>query len=150
MNNLKKIILFSILLTSSFFYAQREVDREKIQTLKIAFITEKLSLSSKEAQNFWPIYNSYQDEKEALRIKENTDIKSKISNASNLTEKEAVNLLQKVILHEEEENKVFEKFMTKVTTVISAKKMLLLLQSEQDFKRQLIRQYHEKNRKNEP
>lgn len=150
MNNLKKIILFSILLTSSFFYAQREVDREKIQTLKIAFITEKLSLSSKEAQNFWPIYNSYQDEKEALRIKENTDIKSKISNASNLTEKEAINLLQKVILHEEEENKVFEKFMTKVTTVISAKKMLLLLQSEQDFKRQLIRQYHEKNRKNEP
>ena len=33
---------------------------ERIQALKIAFITQRLQLSSEEAQRFWPIYNNYE------------------------------------------------------------------------------------------
>ena len=50
------IISFSILSFS-------QGNRDKIKTLKIAFITEKLDLSEQEAQKFWPIYNKY-DKKE--------------------------------------------------------------------------------------
>lgn len=150
MNNLKKTLLLTFLFSSALFYGQRDVDKDKIKTLKIAFLTEKLNLNSKEAQDFWPIYNDYEAAKEILRNKGYTEIRSKIKNADTVSEKEAAQLLNKVILYEEEENKIFENFITKITKVISSKKALILLRSEDDFKRQLIRQYHEKNKKNEP
>lgn len=46
--------------------AQGRMD-EKIQALKIAFITEKLQLTAGEAQQFWPVYNTYEKEIEDLR-----------------------------------------------------------------------------------
>ena len=54
------IISFSI-----FSFAQP--NRDKIKTLKIAFITEKLDLSEKEAQQFWPVYNAFEEEHFKLR-----------------------------------------------------------------------------------
>jgi hypothetical protein len=138
------------LFSNALFYGQRDVDKDKIKTLKIAYLTEKLNLTSKEAQTFWPIYNDYQDEKQKLRNKGSVEIISKIKDADNVSEKDAAQLLDKVILYEVEENKIFENFIAKITKVISSKKTLVLLRSEEDFKRQLIRQYHEKNKKNEP
>ena len=35
---------------------------ERIQALKIAFITQKLNLTADEAQKFWPVYTSYETE----------------------------------------------------------------------------------------
>jgi hypothetical protein len=150
MNNLKKILLLMFLFSNALFYGQRDVDKDKIKTLKIAYLTEKLNLTSKEAQTFWPIYNDYQEEKQKLRNKGSVEIISKIKDADNVSEKDAAQLLDKVILDEVEENKIFENFIAKITKVISSKKTLVLLRSEEDFKRQLIRQYHEKNKKNEP
>lgn len=40
---------------------------EKIEALKIAFITQQLNLTPEEAQKFWPIYNTYKEELAALR-----------------------------------------------------------------------------------
>lgn len=31
----------------------------KVEALKIAYLTQKLNLSTEEAQKFWPIYNNY-------------------------------------------------------------------------------------------
>lgn len=39
---------------------------EKIQALKIAFITQKLELTSEEAQKFWPVYGQYENEIKSL------------------------------------------------------------------------------------
>lgn len=41
---------------------------EKIQALKIAFLTQKLDLTSTEAEKFWPIYNEYEHELNNLRL----------------------------------------------------------------------------------
>mgnify|MGYP000580827812 CR=1 FL=1 len=144
MNSLKKILTVVLLFSATVFYGQRKQDHEKINSLKIAFITEKLDLSSKEAQNFWPIYNDYQEKREALRQKERTEIRVKIKEASELSEKEAKNLLEKYLRFENEEEVLDNTFLKNVSEVISAKKTLLLLRSEEEFKRQLIRQYRHK------
>lgn len=150
MNKLKILLVLTLLFSSALFYGQRNVDKEKIKTLKIAFLTEKLNLTTKEAQGFWPIYNNYESAKDKLRDKGYDEIRSKIRDADQLSENQAAELIKKVIQHEDEENKIFEDFSSQITKVISAKKMLILLRSEDEFKRQLIRQYHEKNSKNEP
>jgi len=62
-----------ILLIATFFifldiacFAQGEngnrMPGEKLEALKIAYITKQLHLSPQEAQRFWPVYNSYMDE----------------------------------------------------------------------------------------
>jgi hypothetical protein len=39
----------------------------KLEALKIAYLTQKLNLSTEEAQRFWPIYNSYTNEIRKIR-----------------------------------------------------------------------------------
>lgn len=49
------IFLFSFQI--SLNAQQRE--GERLEALKVAFLTKKLNLSSEEAQKFWPVYNEY-------------------------------------------------------------------------------------------
>lgn len=53
--------IFFLLALAGNITAQK-TSSEKIQSLKIAFITERLQLTSSEAQKFWPIYNDYEKE----------------------------------------------------------------------------------------
>lgn len=39
---------------------------DKIEELKIAFISKQLNLSPKQSQDFWPIYNEYDHAKQGL------------------------------------------------------------------------------------
>jgi hypothetical protein len=66
---MKKYLLILILIFGGFslVYAQNGQRAEKIQELKIAFITQKLQLTSTEAEKFWPVYNSYENEIRQLR-----------------------------------------------------------------------------------
>ena len=43
---------------------------EKVQALKIAFLTQKLQLTTDEAEKFWPVYNQYERDLQTVR-KEN-------------------------------------------------------------------------------
>jgi hypothetical protein len=71
---MKKYLLIFLLGFSSFYIKAQDGDparrAEKIQALKIAFITQKLDLSIDEAQKFWPVYNHYESDMKQL-IKDN-------------------------------------------------------------------------------
>jgi hypothetical protein len=66
---MKKYLLILIIILGSFSFvsAQNGQRAEKVQELKIAFITQKLQLTSAEAEKFWPVYNSYENEIKQLR-----------------------------------------------------------------------------------
>jgi len=68
---MKKYLLFLIALFGSFtfVFAQNANSQrsEKIKALKIAFLTQKLQLTSAEAEKFWPVYNQYENEIRQLR-----------------------------------------------------------------------------------
>lgn len=71
-------ILMLLLTTLSFgLLAQetREQRFERIRAVKIALITERVKLSSSQAEHFWPVYHRYETEFRTLRKanKENRD-----------------------------------------------------------------------------
>lgn len=140
---MNKYIIIIFLFVTTLSFGQRNQDWDKINTLKIAFITEKLSLNTKEAQEFWPVYNEYQEKRNVLRRKNHEQIRGKMKDADALTEKEAEKLLALHIQIEEEEEVLDTNFLKNVSKVISAKKTLLLLRSEEEFKRQLMKQYRQ-------
>lgn len=144
--NITPLVLFLLITVVSF--AQDKPDREKIKALKVAFITERLNLSSKEAQLFWPIYNEHETNMEVLRAKEWSQVHNKIKQANTLSEKEADELLSLYNTLEKEKQDSYTSLFSKLKNVLSSKKTLLLIQSEHDFKRQLMRMYRQKQRDN--
>ncbi len=63
------LLLFFALL-SVFAMGQPPVSqeqRDEVEARRIGFITNEVQLTPEEAQVFWPVYNKYRDELEALR-----------------------------------------------------------------------------------
>ena len=139
---MNKIVTIALILFTLLTYGQRG-NREKIKSLKVAFITERLELTSKEAQQFWPIYNKFEDKRELLRKKERIEIRDKMREVSTLSETESTNLLDKLISFKEEAEKLDASYVKEIKTVLSAKQALLLLSSEEEFKRELLKRYRQ-------
>ncbi len=143
--NIKHFMVIILLLITGNFYGQHKPNKEKIKSLKVAYITEKLDLTSKEAQDFWPIYNEHEEQLETLRYQERTEVFSKLRNVEQLSENEVNKLLELHISLKEERNKIEKKFISDIRKVISAKKTFVLIQTENGFKRKLIKQYRQKH-----
>lgn len=63
-------ILLSIFITTlALAQSPRPKGRERLEAARVAFINQKLNLTSGEAEQFWPVYNNFQRESEVL-IKE--------------------------------------------------------------------------------
>ena len=134
---MKKIILILTLAISTIAIAQRP-NREQLKSLKVAFITEQLDLSVKEAQQFWPVYNTYEDGMETLRRDERKLLGGLKNTFDQLSEKEgeiALNSLSKIA---QDKLNVRTRLISQLKNVISSKKILKLLKTEEDFKRVLI------------
>jgi hypothetical protein len=61
------LILLFVLGICSQIKAQ---DGQKLEALKVAWLTKKLDLSPEEAQRFWPIYNKYTNDIRAIRLEQ--------------------------------------------------------------------------------
>ena len=72
------------LLTSALSQERNPRDGGRLEAYKIAYLTNKLKLSSEEAQKFWPIYNKYINEIRQTKIQnrqiDEIDLEEKIVN----------------------------------------------------------------------
>lgn len=145
MNKLENIALALLFFTATFGFSQRsEEHRDKIKSLKVGYLTERLDLSSTEAEAFWPVYNTYEEKREKLRRQERTEIKLKIRKTASLTDAESEGLLTQYIALKKKREALDDEFLTEISSVLSAKKTLLLLRAEEGFKRRLLEQYRKK------
>ena len=129
------IISFSLLSFSQH-------NRDKIKTLKIAFITEKLDLSEKEAQQFWPIYNAFEDEQYQIR-RNSYRGKNKI-NFETINEEDASVLLKEMRSVEAKRYALKTKFIDDLTKILPAKKIIMLEKVEDDFMRKMFEEYRKR------
>jgi hypothetical protein len=149
---IKNILPLLLFLTGFSIFAQGgKIDekREKIKAFKVSFLTTELELTSTEAEKFWPIYNAYDDKQYELKyLKMKTYLKQlKDENLKNLSDKEATTLLSQIESTDKEIYQLREKYMSNLKKVLSAKKILLLKKSEDDFNRKLLQQYRDKGNK---
>ena len=91
---------------------------ERIEALKIAFITQRLELIPEEAQRFWPIYYSYEK-----------DLKQQI----------IANKGGDVIDNEERMLNIRKRYKSEFIRVIGQAKMQKLFTAEKDFRSLLLR-----------
>ena len=115
------IILILLLLFVSGLYAQRP-GRERVKTLKVAFITEQLDLTSKEAQEFWPLYNEHEKNMQRFRKQERQQFGNQLSNLTEISESEASELLSDFLDLRNERHAVKQKFHQDIKKVLPSKK----------------------------
>lgn len=120
----------------------QEGKHEKIKAWKTAYITEKLALSSEEAEKFWPIYNKYDEKFHDLRKKERNEIFRKLRDGlENFTDAEANELIDKNLSLESSELELRKQMTAELRKVLSPKKIIILKKVEEDFKRELLDRY---------
>jgi flagellar motor switch protein FliG len=143
MKKMKTIIITLFLCISLNGFAQPN----KIKTLKVAFITEKLNLTEKEAQQFWPVYNAYDDTVNNLKFNELGKLIRQIRQEdNNLSEEKANDILNKSLEIEDKIHSEDIKLIKKLRTIISAKKILALKGAEEDFNRKMLEEWNKRRR----
>lgn len=141
----KLVILIIVLCTSLGSFAQnkdtdRDAQRERIKSLKVAYFTQELNLNEKLAEKFWPIYNAYENERRQLHEREHIDIK----NVECYNEAEANELLEEFLTIESEEYKIKKQLFKDLKQIISAKEIIRLHKLEDEFHKKLIKEYRSK------
>ena len=144
----KFILPFAFLLITAISFSQG-FRAKKVKSLKIAYITEELDLTTEEAQKFWPIYNTFDDKQAELRHEKMKAILDKFEPGSveKLSEKDAASLLAQMETIEESLFALRKKFIKDLNGVISAKKIIKLKKAEEDFNRHLLRQMRDKRKR---
>lgn len=148
--NFRKIIPLLLLFTCSFYGQDNIKDKkEQIKSLKVAFLTTELDLSSQEAEKFWPLYNAYDDKQFEIRHEKMKAFKGKMHGDAldKMSEKEAVFLLNQMEATDEELFLLRKKFTKNLRTILPAVKILKLKKSEDDFYRKLLQQYGDRGKK---
>lgn len=131
------LILFFVTISINAQSTSREQHREKIKSLKVAYITEELNMSSDVAQKFWPIYNSYECLKMDLHEREHV----KLNGVENISEAKAEDMLQEYLAVEKEEYVIKQELFSDLKQIMSAKDIIRLHKLEEDFKKKLLKEY---------
>ena len=118
---------------------------EKIKALKTAHITNELKLTSKEAQQFWPIYNASEEKINKLQ-KESRELRKKVMhNFESLSEAEAAKIVKRSMALESNIHQEKTKVIKQLMTVVSAKKIIKLKKAEHEFNRKLLQKFRGKD-----
>jgi len=111
--------------------------RERIEAQRVAFITQQLRLTPDEAARFWPVYNEYRDALKDMRDDfERPDLET-------ITDEEAGVIIEKHLQQEQRKLELKRSLLTRLRTVISAKKVLMLQKAEMEFNREMLRKVQE-------
>lgn len=143
-NTMKKLIVFTIMMIGVLgaSFAQNGKLQERIKSMRIAFITEKLSLTPEEAQQFWPIFNQYEAEKKALKKSYNIP-----KDLNGVTDAQAEEAVLSSLDMEEKEIGLKRKYYAQLKGVLSAQKIAKLRKADREFKEKIVKIINERRRK---
>ncbi|MBK6983901.1 MAG: hypothetical protein IPH32_03650 [Bacteroidetes bacterium] len=130
------ICVFCIIALSAM--AQPGSKRDKIDALRVTFISSKVPLSNQESQLFWPLYNEYNDKADNLKKSFRQQFIRDVD-YSNVSDKEAEAYLVAELTLKQKEYELSKEYYEKFKKVLPIKKIALIRRAEEDFKKELIK-----------
>lgn len=144
-NNL--LLIYSCLLSIlSYGQTHFKEKKEQIKALKVAFITNELSLTSDEAATFWPLFNAYDAKQNEIRFSKKKSFADKMNkeNTDKISEKEAAALLTQSENLEDEMYQNRKKFILSLKGVLPSIKIIKLKNAEDNFNKKLLQHYRDR------
>ncbi|KAA3632315.1 MAG: hypothetical protein DWQ02_14945 [Bacteroidetes bacterium] len=144
---MKKLMIIALLFLvgSVSLLAQPNNRKQKINAAKVAYITDRLDFSEKEAAAFWPVYNKFEAEKKAINKKYavNDDLEM-------MTDGEAEKAMLDRLQMEEEINKLKRNYYWEFKKIIPPRKIALLNKAEREFKKMVLNRSMQNRRNQNP
>lgn len=113
---------------------RKEQFEGRMESMKIAYITEELDLTTEEAQSFWPLFNEYSAKMKALKEDKKSDRRP-----MEMSEAEAEKYLQDLISYKEDELAIQKEYVAKMKKVIPSKKVAELFILESRFREKMVK-----------
>ena len=141
------IIVFLIL--SNYGISQEQkgkcfMEDEKIKSEKIAFISDRLNLTVKEAQDFWPVYNEFTSKMDNLFVEEHKIMRALKSPKKTLSDKELETKLDRLFAIKDERTKLENQYYQKFKQILPIQKVAAFYQTEREFRRYLLQKYKDR------
>jgi hypothetical protein len=114
---------------------------DKVEALRMSYISKRLELSGSESERFWPLYNEYNDKVRAIRMNLRQSFR-KFSDKGG--DRDAEDLYQLELRGRQAETDVHRVYAEKIRSVIGVRKYIRLRIAEEDFKREMISIIREK------
>ncbi len=130
-------IILALFLISFWANAQNREAMKKIESARIALITERLGLSPNQAEKFWPVYREYNLQRRELRkefreTRQGVDMKT-------LTEEQSKQLIQKALDIKQKELNLEKDYSHRMTEVITTQQLFKLKNAEKDFQQMILK-----------
>lgn len=131
----------NIILTSLFAVlclpALAQKDNNKIESLRVAFFTEKLNLTTEESSEFWIRHNEYESSLEKLK-EQKKEIGSHIKNLDSMSDEEIRREIETVRDLDILEAEVRTDFILDCINILDAQRAGRLPQLEREFRKAII------------
>jgi len=119
-------------------------DFEKFKSQKIAFLSEKMNLSTKEAQEFWPVYNSFEKQRGELQSYRRQLEQKTRDEKINLSDQEIIKITRDIAATFRKEADLSVDFNEKFLKILPPQKVLQLYRAENQFRAHMFDQYRKK------
>jgi len=141
-HHMKRAIIFltALVFMSVSNGSSQTPSREKLEAYRIAFFTRRLNLTPQEAEKFWPVYNEFQNKKNAIQQERVTINRNFSQNELNMTGKEMNEAADKLISLEVEEAGLAQEYHRKFKEILSPVKVLRLYQAENQYRLMLLQE----------
>lgn len=136
MKKLLSILVCCTLLWLPAAQAQLESDlplTDRMKAMKVAFITEQLGLTPELSQDFWPVYEAFQNKQRAILRASRP--------GKNINQMSDVELEKHLYQNLENEVQLLElkrTYLERFQEVITIRQIALLQKAERDFNRQVV------------
>lgn len=127
------VILLFLSITAFAQRPSQQIDPEKLQAARIAFITTRIELTPEQAEKFWPIFNQYTESREVSM----RQLGALNRGTSEISEEEAKRRIQKRFELQEKLLIDEKAFVEDVSKVLNHKQILKLNSIARDFTRHI-------------
>jgi Spy/CpxP family protein refolding chaperone len=138
------VLFLFLLFTSTLAFGQgqkketpeeRKARMEKIEAAKIAFITDKINLSTEQAQRFWPVYQEHDRRRNELRQKSRP---FKEENLNNFSEEQIRAGLEARLNIRQRDLDLDKEYMDKYLRIITPRQLAKFYRADREFTKLLL------------
>jgi tellurite resistance protein len=140
------VVAFNALQTA---HAQDELEpskRERLEALKVAYLTQELSLTPEEAQQFWPLYNEMAKKLRDIRKEQRGNRMDAKENFDSMSDAELSAAIDKELAYEQQELDLKKEYNAKFKKILPIKKVAKLHASEKGFRKELLKGARDKRK----
>jgi hypothetical protein len=139
------IIILPFFVLHAYSQERGGPDFEKFKSQKIAFLSEKMNLSTKEAQEFWPVYNDFEKQRGELQLYRRQLEQKTRDEKINLSDQEIIKTTREIAATFRKEADLSVDFNEKFLKILPPQKVLQLYRAENQFRAHMFDQFR-KNR----